>query len=96
MEDGNRRWNIDLIYDLFDEDTSVAILQVPICRFCKTDKLIWNDSPSGSFIVKSTYYIARAVLGKTCPPHASRRDIWHLIWSSKASPRVKHLIWKLI
>lgn len=78
MEDDNRQWNIDLICDHFDEETSATILQVPISQFCEIEKLIWNDSPSGSFTVKSAYYIAITVLGKACPLRASRRDIWHL------------------
>lgn len=40
---GERRWDIDLITDLFDEATCDAILQVPISRFCNVDTRIWAD-----------------------------------------------------
>ncbi|XP_026450958.1 uncharacterized protein LOC113351122 [Papaver somniferum] len=52
--DKPRRWNIQLVLDLFDFHTSQLILKMYIGQEGK-DRLIWEPNRSGSFSVKSTY-----------------------------------------
>ncbi|XVF83132.1 hypothetical protein PTKIN_Ptkin16aG0108800 [Pterospermum kingtungense] len=96
MIPGEQRWDYDLINSLFDNDTADAILQLPLSRFNGIDKLIWCDSPTGEFTVRSASMVARKVLGKVYPGRGPRNRIWRWIWGATLSPRIKHFIWRIV
>ncbi|GAB4838707.1 hypothetical protein Ancab_028250 [Ancistrocladus abbreviatus] len=45
-DDGS--WNLDLLQDLFDEESASKIRSIPICS-CGDDRLIWTFDSKGAF-----------------------------------------------
>ncbi|XVE84948.1 hypothetical protein DITRI_Ditri17bG0052600 [Diplodiscus trichospermus] len=77
------RWDIEVMEKCFDEDIIEAVQKTPLSRFNLHDKLIWQESTTGEFFVKSAYYIARRVIGEEIPNRGSRRTIWGILWKAK-------------
>ncbi|XVF66771.1 hypothetical protein PTKIN_Ptkin10aG0065000 [Pterospermum kingtungense] len=60
-------WNTSILEELFDDNVVDAIMKVPFSHFNTKDKLIWGDSPIAEFFVKSTYNLARNIIGGILP-----------------------------
>ena len=84
-----RRWNVDLINDLFAPDSAEAILKIVLLAFPKSDKLVWIIDPKGNFLVKSTVAINHT--------HDDRVDDvnWKSFWKLRIHERYKILIWRI-
>lgn len=55
-------WNLELIKSIFVELEAQQILNTPLSNTSKPDKLIWNGTALGPFLVKSDYYLHRQFL----------------------------------
>ena len=55
--DSQRRcWRVEMVHEIFStDDAEIIILQTPFRRVCKPNRLFWDDSITGEFIVKSAY-----------------------------------------
>ena len=60
------------------------------------DKLVWRQSESGEFSVKTGYIVARKVLGKDSTINGSWREVWSVIWKATVASKVKLFAWRLI
>ena len=89
IDNERKDWQVDMINDIFSETDAILILNIYLCQKRLPDKLIWWDSAIGLFIVKSTYYVARKVLGKEVHQQANKYKVWKLIWKAKVIPKVK-------
>ena len=58
--------------------------------------MIWQDSISGMFSVKSAYYEARPVLGRGGVDRDNRDRLWKDIWTAKVISKIKVFMWKII
>lgn len=54
-------WNTRLIQEIFWNEESQVILDIPLGIFIREYKLIWSLTDHGRFTVKSAYY---AILGE--------------------------------
>jgi hypothetical protein len=89
---GDKSWNVDLLYDLFEPSTVQCILQIHIPRSNIGDKWSWIPSSSGTFSVKSAREVS--LLPSTRISPLSLAD-WKALWSIKIQARLKHLLWKI-
>ena len=92
----NRDWNMAMVREVMTASDVTIVERIPLSRKRRPDKMIWSESMTGIFSVKSAYFTARRVLGKLEIASTNRDKIWKLIWSSKVAPKIKYFIWKLV
>ena len=81
---------------MFTEEDEGFINSIHFSRSSSLDRLIWHDSVTGEFSVKSTYYVARKMLGKKVISQQQMRSIWKIIWTANAVPKVKLFSWRMV
>ena len=91
MDRETRTWKANLIQNIFDAESSKAILIIPISLSSKPDMLIWIQNPKGNYTVKSAF---RTVTEQHLLAINSDVD-WKKIRRIKAPERVKMLIWRI-
>ncbi|XP_026410178.1 uncharacterized protein LOC113305335 [Papaver somniferum] len=93
---GKNNWNITLLDQLFDNNTSARI-QSMFLDVTKEDKMIWMPSKDGKFSVKSTYNKLTSWDGEVnVNGRIIQSVVWKALWKSGATHRVKLFIWKCI
>lgn len=95
IDHGSITWNVDKLYDYFDMDSVDTIMQIPFNRNHGGDRLIWDDSSIGCYLVKSGYFVARTFLGKSNSSHGERKKLWFYLWSTKVISKIKFFMWRL-
>ena len=58
-------WEIQELNPLFEVEDVSVILSIPICIAGSNDRLIWKYAKIGNNEVKSSYYLAKDLIGKT-------------------------------
>ena len=84
-----------MVRDIFCQSDSNIILNIYLSKKEILDKLIWRESVTGSFSVKSACYVARKVLGKEVCSVNQRNGIWRAIWTADVLPKVKVFAWRM-
>ena len=64
IETNRTEWNERMIDTLMPKQDATLVEKIPLCRKGKPNKMIWRDSITGIFTVKSAYYKARRVLNR--------------------------------
>lgn len=83
---------------MFQRFNAEAIYQIPLCRRCVTDVLVWLHNKNGRYLVKSGYHTARMLLqkascvGKGSVPISSSH-VWARIWKLYVPNKIKVLGW---
>lgn len=87
-------WKTSLIFELFEEASATAILQLPPPRRMGDDVALWLLSPDSVFTVKNAY---SEVIRDRSPllPILSPAD-WKSFWRLKLPDRLKHFLWRVI
>lgn len=95
------RWDVDLLYQLFDEREVEEILKIPISQSSIPDSYFWVGTKHGNYSVKTGYVEAKRMInqkGQKRNASSSRlqeyQGIWKEIWHLDIKPKVKHFIWK--
>lgn len=73
------------------------ILKIPLSSRHPTDQLIWNQTNSGAFTVRSAYYLAVnkfSKLGRNLSSSSTVTPIWKKMWSKKLPPKICHFLWR--
>ncbi|XP_058783600.1 uncharacterized protein LOC131658309 [Vicia villosa] len=80
------RWGIG-------DGNSEDIIRVPLLDGVRKDRWIWKEEQNGVYSVRSGYRLWRNNQEK----FVNRRVIgnWGNLWSIKAQPRIKHLLWRI-
>lgn len=84
-------------FDLFAHGTRMEILQIPLPNAFSSDRLVWKETQSKVFTVKSTYQVALRLKNKSRIQNSgvrSDRILWKNIWSLNALPKVRMFIWR--
>ncbi|KAL4318179.1 hypothetical protein GQ457_18G008490 [Hibiscus cannabinus] len=94
VSEGVWTWNINLRRNLFDWEIEVwesfaNILMSFKSNSCVPDSIRWKPNSNGSFSAKSCYETL-ALNG------ASKDEIWRLVWSSIAPPKVTAFAWRAV
>jgi hypothetical protein len=77
---------------LFDQPTADRICATPLYSSVTDDKRIWCGESNGDYSVKSAYRICVENLDTS---HLQVNGSWNLLWSIKAPPNVKNLLWRI-
>ncbi|KAH9786019.1 reverse transcriptase domain-containing protein [Citrus sinensis] len=87
MVPGQRRWDYDLIADVFNSRDAALILQVPLSVRQDDDCWYWLADPKGQFTVRSCYNLLNSEANVT----SSR--VWKRLWGLEVPGKVKHFFW---
>ena len=85
------------IFDLFAHRTRMEILATALPQDGSQDTLIWKETKSWAFSVKSVYKLAIRIRDTFRGEHsAARRDgsVWRKLWQLNVPPKVRMFLWK--
>ena len=86
------------IFDLFAHKTKMEILAIPLQQDTARDALIWKETKSGSFSVKSAYQVAIRMRDTTSVEHlATKKEgtFWRKMWRLNVPPKVRMFLWRV-
>ena len=75
------------------EDTG-AILSIPLSLHHSKDRMIWAETPSGKFTVKSAYKENRDGSKADYSNPSTRKKVCKGLWRMNLPQKVKHFAWK--
>lgn len=90
MVPGQRRWDIDLVADVFNTRDAALILQVPLSTRQVNDRWFWLADPKGEFTVRSCIILLNSV---SDAPHSK---VWKFLWGLEVPGKVKHFLWRAL
>ena len=90
IDQDRRVWKSDIVCEIFTTANTSIITSIHLSIQQIPDKLIWLNSMAGGFIVKSTYFLTKQVLGKEVLDANQRHNVWRFIWKAKVIPKVKY------
>lgn len=89
MDEDRKRWDLEKLRELFEEETMKAITKIPLLMRNKPEKLIWVAHPQGKFTVRSAYYLQQGVMTSV------ERIVWKKLWGMKLHERLKMFMWRV-
>lgn len=91
MVPGERRWDEDLVKDIFTERDD--ILSIPISDNVE-DKWYWRKERYGQYSVKSAYIFMQE--SKPQSNLFGNSDFWKRMWNLQIPPKIKTFMWRAI
>ncbi|XP_042944607.1 uncharacterized protein LOC122278487 [Carya illinoinensis] len=89
LEPGQRRWNEELLMEMFSEEEIKAITSIPISARGREDRLTWHLTNNGLYSVKSGYHHQKQLeveeLGENSHKQMEIR-VWKRLWKMKVAP----------
>jgi hypothetical protein len=86
-------WDKIKVGSFFPLNVANLILETPLFDMVEEDKLLWMDSPHGTYNVKSGYNLLCNFSGKL--QGADTQDDWSSIWKIHAPSKAKNLLWRI-
>ncbi|XP_060960654.1 uncharacterized protein LOC133031222 [Cannabis sativa] len=87
-----RRWDAEIINDLFNHRDATLILGIPLSPNVDTDVWSWTGERSGILSVKSAYNLLQN--SKPKRQGADNSGFWRKLWHLKSPPKVKNFLWR--
>ena len=87
---------MDTVREIFTDKDANLISSIYLSNEQMPDRLVWSESESGEFSVKTGYIVARKVLGKDIPIDASWLRVWEIIWKASVAPKVEFFAWRVM
>jgi hypothetical protein len=87
-----KRWNLDLLSVLFNEEEARVISNIPISPSLHPDRLVWQGTSNGLFLVRSAYHLGKELHQRSlgaCSNSGKEADSWRVIWNLKVPNTVK-------
>ena len=88
MAHGQRRWDYDVVADLFNARDRNLILQIPLSARRDKDVWYWLADPHGLYTVRSYYKLLNHCA--TTPTSG----VWRKIWNLEVPSKVKIFLWR--
>ncbi|WOG95609.1 hypothetical protein DCAR_0414934 [Daucus carota subsp. sativus] len=88
------QWDIDIVEDLLNVKDKQCILNTMVGGDREEDVLYWNEDLSGDYTVKSAYQMLQRQKGLWST--ADNSNLWKVIWSIKAPPKVLNMVWRAL
>ena len=92
-----RQWDRSLIHALFHNFTRDDILRIKLGHSRSRDKLMWMETKSRTFSVKTAYQVAlrlhRFVTGKNSLV-SQDKQLWNKIWALNTPSKVRNFMWR--
>ena len=98
---GQKRWDTNLLRDLFHEHDVQSILQIKIPQRDVEDQIAWHYEKSGVFSVKSAYRLGMHLNHRAEDTSNSRQDpsstrsARDTIWKADIPPKVRFFSWRV-
>lgn len=89
----SRRWNTNLLNNIFCPGLVDSILRVPLLPSVSKDARIWGPSPNGEYAVKSAYHLCMNNIVDSQPMQVDGK--WSLIWRLQVPHKVGIFLWQL-
>ena len=98
-------WNEEVVRLCFKEDDAEKILQIPLCLTPCEDFPAWPYTKTGTYTVKSAYYLVRmesfhVFLGENGRGETSNQNetskCWRRLWAIQAPPKMKIVLWRIV
>ncbi|CAH9135001.1 unnamed protein product, partial [Cuscuta epithymum] len=89
ISNGNREWDRDLVFELFNPRDMSLILGLPLSQRDVPDRIFWPLEDKGNFSVKSCY---RALVGEV--NSSGHKVNWTSMWKFDIPPKVKSFFWQ--
>ena len=87
---------MEFVREIFTVEDAHIISSIYLSNIHMPNRLIWRESESGQFTVKTGYFMARKVQGKDFTIDVSWKGVWKLIWKASVAPKVKFFTWRLL
>ncbi|KAK6158751.1 hypothetical protein DH2020_006065 [Rehmannia glutinosa] len=100
--DDGKRWNIELLHQLFNAHEVAAISKTPICWNQDRDRFFCRFTDHGKYSVHSAYQALCSTsaleydVEEGSRDRECRRKYWAKIWKLKIKLKIKHFLWKCI
>ena len=78
------------------ENDATVVARIPLSRSSVSNKLIWRNSITREFSVKSAYYVARRILGREEFVRAQSDKVWRWIWTAQVALKLKFFMWQMV
>ncbi|KAM6600830.1 hypothetical protein CsatA_020439 [Cannabis sativa] len=92
FEANNRRWDEDIVKDLFSSETAAIILGIPLNQAGGIDSWYWIAEKNGFYSVRSAYNLRQRLKLHSDGSEAS--VFWKRLWALKVPPKAKDLVWR--
>lgn len=88
MEVHQRKWDNEILNDLFNSRDVQLIKNIPLVSMDKNDSWLWLFDANGEFTVKSCY---RQLVGES---NMSNAGFWKKLWSLELPGKVRFFLWR--
>jgi hypothetical protein len=92
-----RWWNLQLLHNIFTPEEVARICSVALSSRRANNTLIWIDTQTGIFSVKSAYHMEQQrkmqLRGESSRPQMES-EVWKCLWQMRAPAKVKNLWWR--
>ncbi|KAG6647478.1 hypothetical protein CIPAW_07G081700 [Carya illinoinensis] len=95
FQPGQRRWNENMLKQLFLEEEIKAITSIPISSRGREDRLTWSLTSNGLYSINSGYHHQQQLEAEELGENSQKqmeKGMWKRLWSMKVAPAVKHFI----
>ena len=93
----SRQWNRPLLHTIFLQSTVDDILSIKLGEVHDRDKLLWKETKSGCFSVKTAYQVALRLKQPQNVEHSTAREdkkFWNKMWKLPIPPKVRNFMWR--
>ncbi|MBA0672530.1 hypothetical protein Goklo_023939, partial [Gossypium klotzschianum] len=97
IDNSNRKWREDLIFNTFQVETAQKILQMPLAETEHEDIQVWKGELSGEFFVRSAYKLLQeATLNPTdYLLQTESKNFYRKLWGLQLLPKITMTIWRI-
>jgi hypothetical protein len=88
-------WRVTLIQEVFNAEEAKVIVNIPLSPTLPPDKLIWNGTIDGVFMVRNAYHMGmefQALSKGSTSSGEKGQEIWKTIWNLKVQNPVKFFL----
>uniref|UniRef100_A0A803NG08 RNase H type-1 domain-containing protein n=1 Tax=Cannabis sativa TaxID=3483 RepID=A0A803NG08_CANSA len=91
---GERRWDVDLVLDIFNKRDADLIRSMPLFSSVGYDKLQWCFEKDGEYSVSSAYNHIQDK--KFLNVAVGEIQFWKRFWKTKVPPKALNLVWRAV
>lgn len=97
IDEDNGVWRQDMIREIFSEEESRMICDVPLVPTLPNDQRFWWPTKDGCFSVKTCYWLGRLGHVASWSAQAGIIDerVWRTIWNLDGPPKLSHFLWRV-
>ncbi|KAM6545226.1 hypothetical protein CsatB_025962 [Cannabis sativa] len=91
---GDRKWDEEIVRDVFNNRDAEKILSIPLFYSAGADKWHWGFDKSGEYTVSSAYKFQQDQKNESIADVDTR--FWQRFWKIKVPPKALNLVWRAL